>query len=147
MDKNSVVLIGSLAGVAQRPIGQQGRTLVELRLAVSRPGRKGEGEVAEVVPVIIWDGRLGDALLDLAPGTPLTVVGRVSARSWTPAGGGAERIFTEVVAEQVLVDATRAAPGEPAAATAPTSTARPEPRAATRPGIRPSERRDDDVPF
>ena len=104
MDKNITILTGTWAAASSRAIGPQGRSLVELRLRVTRPGKKGEGETAEVVPVIVWDATLGAALCDLADGTPLTVVGRISAREWQ-APGGQVKTFVEVVAESVTVDA------------------------------------------
>ena len=129
-----------------RAIGQQGRSLVELRLAVTRPGRKGEGETSEVVPITIWDGALGAALLDLAPGTPLTVVGRISAREWSAPGGQA-KTFVEVVGERVTIGVeTVGGVNEPREA-APASQPSAEPAAApSRPaGARPASR--SEVPF
>jgi single-stranded DNA-binding protein len=53
MDTNVVVLTGRLVAATERTVGQSGRTLVELRLAVTR--RKGQGETPEMVlPVTVW---------------------------------------------------------------------------------------------
>ena len=87
-------------------------------MAVARPGKKGEGETAEVVPIIVWDGPLGAALLDLMPGTPLTVVGRISARKWT-APGGQSKTFVEVVGEGVTVGVETLGAGGESRETAP----------------------------
>jgi hypothetical protein len=127
MDKNSVVLSGMLASVSQRPVGAQGRTLYEVRLDVTKPATRGREAEMMTVPVIVWAAELGLALEALAAGTPLTIVGRVSARSWTPAGGGTERVFVEIVAESMMVDV--AAIGTPSEAT-PASGYRPGARQA-----------------
>ena len=80
MNRNAVIPSGTLVGATSRAIGQQGRSLVEARLRVSKPARRGEPEAHEVVPVIVWDGALGTALLALSPGLPCVVLGRISAR-------------------------------------------------------------------
>jgi hypothetical protein len=55
-----------------------------------------------VVPITTRTPEVGlAAQRRLVPGTPVVVVGRVSAWTWTPPGGGAERIVTEIVADQV----------------------------------------------
>jgi single-stranded DNA-binding protein len=104
VDTNVVVLTGRLVSATERTVGQQGRTLVELRLAIARPGRKGEGEAQTILPLTIWDGPMGLAVRDLPEGTPLTVVGRVTAREWNA------RLYLELLAETVAVDVT-AVPG------------------------------------
>jgi single-stranded DNA-binding protein len=142
VDKNIIVMTGTWAAASARAIGQSGRSLTELRLRVTRPGKKGEGETAEVVPCIIWDGTLGAVLLDLAPGTPLTVIGRISAREWQ-APGGQTKTFVEVVGESVTVDA--AAMGAPSE-TAPVARPVVAPAVQSRPaGARPAS--SDSVPF
>jgi hypothetical protein len=120
MDTNVVVLTGRFVSAAERTVGQSGRTLRELRLTVTRPGRKGEAEQTTIIPVTLWDGVLGIAVRELAEGTPLTVVGRVSARE------GNTRLFLELIGESVTVDvaAGPAAPPPPV----PRSTARATPR-------------------
>jgi single-stranded DNA-binding protein len=116
-DRNMVFLSGTLAGVSQRSIGAQGRTLYEARLELSKPAGRGREAEAMVVPVICWQPEVGLAVETLEPGTPVVVLGRVSARSWTPAGGGAEKIFTEIVAESITVDVSAVcAPSEAAPA-------------------------------
>jgi single-stranded DNA-binding protein len=107
VDTNLVVLTGTVVSAAERAVGHQGRTLTELRLAVARPGRKGEAE-APPISVTIWDYALGTAVRELADGTPLTVVGRLQGRVWN------ERLYLEVIGERVTVDVA-AGPGEPAA--------------------------------
>ena len=94
MDKhtNTVMLSGMLASVSQRAIGAQGRTLYELRLDVSKPAARGREAETMVVPIIVWTPEVGLAAGTLDVGTPITVIGRVSARSWTPAAGGAEKL-------------------------------------------------------
>ena len=141
-DTNTVLVTGTWVAASTRAIGQSGRTLVELKLRVTRPGKKGEGETAETVPIIVWDGRLGDALLDLAPGTPLTVVGRISARDWT-APGGQTKTFLEVVGERVTIGVeTLGVGGEPREATV--QAAAPSRPASVRTASAPADR---DVPF
>jgi hypothetical protein len=109
---------------------------------VARPGKKGEGETHETVPIIVWDGPLGTALLALPEGAALTVLGRISAREWT-APGGAVKTFVEIIGENVTADV--AARGEPRAP-APAPRLAPEPVAApARPGG--PTRREPSVPF
>jgi single-stranded DNA-binding protein len=134
--RNQVVLIGDVVSVAERAVGQSGRTLVEARVAVMRPGRKGEGEARDVIPVVVWDGATGAALTALAPGTALVILGRVSAREWT-APTGQTRTFVEIVAEHVTVDVAAAPGAVRAAAPAGRPIARAAPRASA----------DDSVPF
>jgi hypothetical protein len=120
MDTNVVLVSGRVLSAAERTVGHAGRTLVELRLGVTRPGRKGEAEQQTVLPITIWAGDVGAAVLGLAPGTPLTVLGRLGAREWNT------RLYLELLGETVTVDVA-AGPGETAA---PTS--RSVPRAAPR---------------
>jgi hypothetical protein len=70
MDLNVVLLRGVLAAATERSVGHQERTLVELRLAVTRPGRTGEGEARVLILVTIWAGAVGAAVRALPPGTP-----------------------------------------------------------------------------
>jgi single-stranded DNA-binding protein len=137
MDTNTVLLTGRLVSAAERTVGQQGRTLVELRLGVARPGRKGEAEQQTVLPVTIWTGEVGAAVLGLREGTLLTVVGRLQAREWNG------RLYLELVGESVTVDVA-AMPGEaasPAGAGAPAPARRPEARGSSRAST------EDEVPF
>jgi hypothetical protein len=120
MDTNLVVLTGRLVSAADRTVGQSGRTLTELRLAVTRPGRKSEGEQQMIVPITLWDAVVGIAVRELPAGTPLTVVGRVSARE------GNTRLFLELLGESVTVDVA-AGPDAPPPPV-PRSTARATPR-------------------
>jgi single-stranded DNA-binding protein len=148
MDRNSLILSGALVAASERSVGSSGRTLTEMKLAVTRPGRKGEGEAREVVPITIWAPEVGAAMRDLPAGTPLTVLGQISAREWT-APSGQTKTFLEVVGEAVLVDATMATLGEPAAV-APAHPPVAEPVAApARPGgpTRREPRDADKVPF
>jgi single-stranded DNA-binding protein len=142
MDKNVLILTGALVSATERAIGTAGRMLTEIKVAVARPGRKGEGEIREVVPIVIWAPEVGAAVRALPEGMLLTVLGRVSAREWTAPSGQA-KTFLEVVGEHVLVDATMAALDEPADA-APRSAGHPEP---ARPGGSGRGRADGDVPF
>jgi single-stranded DNA-binding protein len=121
-----VVLSGVLAAASLRTIGH-GRTLVDLRLAVTRPARKGEGTTREVIPITLWAGDVGAAVLGLAAGTPLVVLGRVSAREWT-SPSGAVKTFLEVVGERVTVD-VEALGAEPRAVGSPADPAAREPDA------------------
>jgi single-stranded DNA-binding protein len=107
VDRNLTILTGTLVSAASRTIGQQGKSLVELKLAVSRPGRKGEGEQTDTIPVTIWSGDLGAAVLGLGEGTPCTVVARVSSREWNG------KLYLELIGEHVTIGATMAASGEP----------------------------------
>ena len=136
LDRNVVLLTRLLVKVQTRQIGAAGRSLVELRLRVAKPPRRGETAAHETVPITVWDEELGAALVELAPDTPLVVVGRVSARDWT-APSGQVKTFVEIVAERVTVDAElvpEAAPAadQPVAAPAPRGRGRPD---------------DDEVPF
>ena len=136
MDTNVVVVTGRLISAAERTVGQQGRTLVELRLAVARAGRKGEGDQQAVLPVTIWAGDVGAAVRAVPEGTPLTLVGRLQAREWN------NRLYLELVAESVSMDVT-SSPGEaapPARAEPPAPARRPVPRATPRAPA-------DEVPF
>jgi single-stranded DNA-binding protein len=137
MDTNLVLLTGRLVSAAERTVGQSGRTLVELRLGVARPGRKGEAEQQAVLPITIWTGDVGAAVLGLREGTPVTVLGRLTAREWN------NRLYLELVGESVTVDVA-AMPGEaapPAGAEAPAPARRPVSRATSR------EPGDETVPF
>jgi hypothetical protein len=49
MDRNLTLLIGTVAGVTTRAVGQQGRTLTELRVNVARPARKGDAESVDLI--------------------------------------------------------------------------------------------------
>jgi single-stranded DNA-binding protein len=131
VDLNVVLLSGVLAAATERTVGQQGRTLVEPRLAVARPGRTGEGAAQTVLPITIWAGDVGAAVCAVPEGTPLTVVGRLQAREWN------NRLYLELIAESVTVDVS----------VAPETAARelgPEPPAAP---SSPSGSRPRDVPF
>jgi single-stranded DNA-binding protein len=112
---------------------------------VSRPGKRGEGETAEVVPIIVWDGTLGAALLDLPPGTPLTVIGRISAREWT-APGGQTKTFLEVVGESVTVGVETLGAGGASSPAAPTARPHAAPAVPSRPASARATSRDD-APF
>jgi len=139
MDTNVVILTGTVSSAVERAVGQTGRLLTELRLSLTRPGRKGEEH--QTIPVTIWDHLLGIAVRELPEGTPVTVVGRISARDWTSPRGQA-RTFVEVVSETVTVDVAAGPPGTHA----PSANAE-APAPARRP--RPAASRDsaDDVPF
>jgi single-stranded DNA-binding protein len=113
MDTNLVVLTGHLVSATERIVGHQGRSLTELRLAVARPSRKGEGEAPTSLPITIWAPDLGTAVRDLPEGTPLTVIGRLSGREWS-SPTGQTRKFVEIVAEHVT-GAVAAERGESAA--------------------------------
>jgi single-stranded DNA-binding protein len=141
VDLNVVVLTGRLVSAAERAVGQTGRTLTELRLGLARAGRKGEAEQPTVVPITIWDYALGVAVRELAEGTPVTVVGRISAREWTSPSGQA-RTFVEVVGETVTVDVAAGGPETPA----PSANAE-APAPARRPRSAAPRASADDVPF
>jgi hypothetical protein len=64
---NSVTLAGSVVEVAEKTVGQQGRSLVELKLAVIRPGRR--ADESDTIPVTIWNREAAGAALTLAPGS------------------------------------------------------------------------------
>jgi hypothetical protein len=49
--QNVVILAGRLTGVAQRPVGAQGRTLYELRIEVTKPAARGREAETMTVPV------------------------------------------------------------------------------------------------
>jgi hypothetical protein len=124
MDLNVVLLQGALVAATERRVGAQGRTLVELRLAILRPGRTGEGR--DQIPVTIWAGDVGAVVRALPLGTPLTVVGRLTAREWN------SRWYLECLAEHVTVDVATWEPGV-------------EPPPARR--VPTPEDKDDDIPF
>jgi single-stranded DNA-binding protein len=89
---------------------------------------------------------LGATLLEMAEGTPLVVLGRISAREWQ-APGGQTKTFVEVVAESVLVDATMAGSGEsvePAPVRPPVAKPSPAP---ARPSSPRAASREEKVPF
>ena len=94
----------------------------------------------------MWTPELGTALLELASGTPVTVVGRISAREWQ-SPGRQTKTFVEVVAESVTIEVeTLGGGGE--SREVPSSGSRPvaEPAAPPRPtSARPASR--DSVPF
>jgi single-stranded DNA-binding protein len=123
MDTNLVVLTGTKVSAAERTVGPSGRTLTELRLAVTRPGRKGEAEPPMVVPVTIWADVVGIAVRELAEGTPLTVVGRLQAREWK------ERLYLELVADAVTVDVTAGPDAPPPSPSRPIGRPTPRPTA------------------
>jgi single-stranded DNA-binding protein len=129
MDTNLVVLTGRLVSAAERAVGQSGRPLTELRLAVARLGRTGEREPPTVIPVTVWAGDVGAAVCGRPEGTPVRIVARLQSREWN------QRVYVEVVAETVSVDVT--APLGTDAAPARRPVARAAPRAAA----------DDDAPF
>ena len=150
MDRNVVTLSGRLESATSRTIGAAGRSLVEVRLRVSKPARRGEVDAHEVVPVVVWDTTVGAALLELEAGTGLVILGRISAREWQSPSGQA-KTFLEVVAESVTVDAAMVATGEPIEATASVRVEPPPPRATappvTRPGGGGRGRSESEVPF
>ena len=135
-DKNMVIVTGTLASATERTVGQQGRTLTELRLAVARPGRKGEGEQTDTVPVTIWNDDVGTAVLILPAGTPLTIIGKLTSREWN------NRLYLELLADHVAVDVVT--PGEGREAT---PTARPSAAPARASGERSTAGEKSDVPF
>jgi hypothetical protein len=108
MDTNLVLLTGTVVSVIERTVGPQGRTLTELRLALARPGRKGEAETPTVLPITIWAPDVGAAVLGLPDGMPVTVVGRLHALEWNT------KLYLDVIAETVSV-AVAAGSGEPVA--------------------------------
>src|SRR5262245_39631609 len=59
MDRNVTLLTGTRAGVSSRMVGQQGRTLTELRLNVAKPGKRGEPEVFDLIVASLWNAELG----------------------------------------------------------------------------------------
>jgi len=135
-DKNLTILTGALVSATERSIGQAGRSLVELRLGVTRPVRRGEAESPrDLIPVTIWSGDLGAAVLGLAEGTPCTVVARVGSREWNG------KLYLELIAESVTIDAAAGgaespdpdSPREVAPKIAPPPP-RPDPFAPARPG-------------
>ena len=87
-DRNTVVLSGTLAGVSQRSVGTAGRSLHELKVTITKPAARGREAGVMVVPVIVWAPELGLALEGLDVGTPITVIGRISARSCDVGGRG-----------------------------------------------------------
>ena len=140
MDTNITILTGTVVAATERTIGQQNRSLVELRLGVTRPGRRGEPEAPrDVIPLTIWDGALGAAVLGLAERTPVTVVARVGSREWNG------KLYLELLAEHVTADVA-SAPGPDLREPTPTrpSVAEPVP-APSRPGG--PSRRESGVPF
>jgi hypothetical protein len=54
MDRNMMVLSGVLAGVSQRSVGAQGRSLHELKITVTKPATRGREAETMTVPVIVW---------------------------------------------------------------------------------------------
>jgi single-stranded DNA-binding protein len=134
---NTVVLTGTVVAATERTVGQSGRTLTELRLAITRSGRPGEGDAQTVIPVTIWATDVGAAVREVPEGTPLTVVGRLQAREWNT------RLYLELIGEHVTVAVTGssgAAPGAPQAA-APSASPAVAPAAPPRPGgPRPTDR-------
>jgi hypothetical protein len=128
LDRNGVVLTGRLVSAESRTIGTSGRSLVELKVRVSRPPRRGETDGYETVPVAVWDATLGAALLELAPGTALLILGTLRAREYNT------RLYLEPVADHISVDLAKADGAPPAPAARPS-------------GSRPAARRDDEVPF
>jgi single-stranded DNA-binding protein len=125
-DTNVVILTGRVVSTAERVVGQRGQTLTELRLAVTRPGRKGEAESEMTVPVTVWASAVGTAVRALPVGTPLTVLGRLQAREWQ------DRIFLDLVAESVSVNVEAVPTGDQRALNleAPARTRPPDPRTA-----------------
>ena len=80
------------------------------------------------MPITVWDGPLGAALLEVASGTGLTVIGRVSAREWQ-APGGQTKTFLEVVGESVTIGVETIGPG---------GESREVPSSGSRPGAEPT---------
>jgi hypothetical protein len=128
LDRNGVVLTGRLVSAESRTIRTSGRSLVELKVRVSRPPRRGETDGYETVPVTVWDATLGAALLELAPGTALLILGTLRAREYNT------RLYLELVADHISVDLAKADGAPPAPAARPS-------------GSRAAARRDDEVPF
>jgi single-stranded DNA-binding protein len=103
--------------------------LHELRVDVTKPAARGREAETMVVPVIAWAPETGLAAEGLELGTPVTIVGRVSARTWT-SPTGAEKVFVEIICESLTVDVSAVgAPSETAPAARPVA----EPAAPSRP--------------
>ena len=90
---NVVVVRGRLSRPAEQRLLESGSTLVGLEVSVRR-----EGEKAETVPVVCFDGPASVATLDVDD--EVVVVGRVRRRFFR--AGGSTQSRTEVVADAVV---------------------------------------------
>jgi hypothetical protein len=67
MNQNVVILAGRVAGVSQRPVGAQGRSLYEVKMDVTRPASRGREAEVMTVPIIVWAPEIGLAAETLDP--------------------------------------------------------------------------------
>jgi hypothetical protein len=134
MDRNVVLLSGTVAAVGTRAVGQQGRTLTELRINVARPVRKDDAEQCDLIAATIWSPELGAAVQALAVDTAVTLAGRLTSREWNG------RHYLELVGDSVRVDVLMLPAGEPVAAARPAARLEAPPAPASR-------GRESEVPF
>ena len=101
---NKVFLLGNLVRDPDLRGLPSGQSVCELRMAVSRRYRGGNGQDVEetcFVDVVVWGNSAKNCKQYLAKGSQVMVEGRLQLDQWEDRNGGGTRSRLRVVAEQV----------------------------------------------
>ena len=96
---NKVILIGNLCADPELKQTQNGVSVTNFNLAVSRKFQKDAEKQTDFIQVVAWRNTAEFICKFFGKGKPILIVGSLQTRNWTDSNGQ-KRYTTEVVAEE-----------------------------------------------
>ena len=94
---NKAIVIGNLTRDPEKKVTQDGVSVTNFTVAVSRTGNR---EKTDFLPVVTWRTLADNCAKYLAKGRKVAVIGEIQTRSYTANDGG-KRYVTEIIANEV----------------------------------------------